>query len=299
MSVSDLGHLPLPVEDHSGWPWKGQIPQSPRRMVNGQKWPKISIVTPSHNQGQYIEETIRSVLLQGYPNLEYMVIDGGSEDQSVRIIKKYEPWLAYWTSEADEGQAHAISKGFQRATGQILAWINSDDFYEPGTLKRVATFFVGRKDLVFANGDVNLVGEDSQFRRRIYAMRPSAFFAANSGQHGWPQQGCFWLRSIYEQVGGIDPSLHFCMDKDLFIRLVKAGRGQRIPGPPLANFRLHSQAKSTLLQDTARRETSAIVDKYGQRKWASRPALMSVLWWVYRKEAALRLRLNRYFGYEY
>ncbi len=299
MPVSDLGYLPLPIKGQSGWPWKSQIPQSPPQMEDGQQWPKISIVTPSYNQGRYIEETIRAVLLQGYPNLEYLVIDGGSEDQSVQIIRKYEPWLTYWTSEADEGQAHAISKGFQRATGEILAWINSDDFYEPGALQRVAYFFVGQKDLVFANGDVNQVSEDSRFRRRIFAMRPSAFFAANSGQHGWPQQGCFWLRSIYEQVSGIDPSLQFCMDKDLFIRLVRAGRGRRIPGPPLANFRFHVQAKSSLMQDTAERETAAIIAKYGQRKWSSHPALMGFLWGLYRKQAAVRLRLHRYFGFEF
>ena len=101
-------------------------------MPNGEAWPRISIVTPSFNQGQFIEETIRSILLQGYPNLEYIIIDGGSTDESVEIIKKYEPWLTYWVSEKDRGQAHAINKGLERCTGEILAYINSDDYYYPG-----------------------------------------------------------------------------------------------------------------------------------------------------------------------
>src|SRR5262249_19241824 len=105
--------------------------------------------TPSFNQGQFLEETIRSVLLQGYPNLEYLIIDGGSTDRSVEIIKKYEPWLAYWVSEPDRGQSHAINKGFKRATGEILAWLNSDDIYLPCTLIKVCRVFLKQKaDLV-------------------------------------------------------------------------------------------------------------------------------------------------------
>lgn len=262
-------------------------------------WPKFTIVTPSYNQGQFLEETVRSVLLQGYPNLEYIVIDGGSTDDSLEIIKKYEPWLTHWVSEADEGQADAIGKGFQRATGEILAWINSDDFYEPNALIRIASFFAGHPDLVFVNGDVNLVGEESQFERRIFTMRPSVFFAANYGHHGWPQQGCFWRRSTYEEVGGIDPTLRFCMDKDLFIRLVSAGPGRRVPGPPLANFRFHEQAKSSTLKNVALDETAGIIKKYGQQEWASHPRVMAGLWWFYRKQAAIRMRLDRNFGIEW
>lgn len=100
-------------------------------MPDGKPWPKISIVTPSFNQGQYIEETIRSILLQGYPNLEYIVIDGGSTDGAVDVIRKYEKWLTYWVSEPDKGQADAINKGLERCTGEIFNWINSDDILLP------------------------------------------------------------------------------------------------------------------------------------------------------------------------
>jgi glycosyltransferase involved in cell wall biosynthesis len=268
-------------------------------MADGRNWPKISIVTPSYQQGQYLEETIRSVLRQGYPNLEYFVMDGGSTDRSVEIIRKYESWLTFWTSEPDGGQADAIGRGFQRATGEILAWINSDDYYEPGAFMRVGQRFAAQPDLVFANGDVNLVSEESQYRRRLFAMRPSFFFAANYGQHGWPQPGCFWRRAAYEQVGGIDSSLHFCMDKDLFIRLVKSGRSGRISGPPLANFRVHAQSKTSQLYELGQLETAALIKKYGRSPWVSHQRILRSLWWFYRKQAAVRMRLNRYFGREY
>jgi glycosyltransferase involved in cell wall biosynthesis len=103
-------------------------------MIVGSRWPRISIVTPSLNQANYLEETIRSVLLQGYPNIEYIIIDGGSTDESVEIIKKYEKWLSFWISEPDKGQSHAINKGFSKASGEIYAYINSDDLYEQNSV---------------------------------------------------------------------------------------------------------------------------------------------------------------------
>ena len=285
--------LPPAPPGRSSWPWSNQPPSFPASATDRHACLKISIVTPSYNQGQFLEETIRSVLLQGYPNVEYIIIDGGSSDNSAQIIRKYEHRLAYWTSEADKGQSDAIRKGFQRATGDILAWLNSDDYYQQDALARVARFFAGNPGIVFANGDVNVISSEGQLLKRIYAMRPSAFFAANYGRHGWPQQGCFWRKDTYDQVGGVDASLQFCMDKDLFIRLVNAGPSQRLPGPPLANYRVHKGAKSSTLGDIARGETMRIVNTYGQRKWVSRPRLGSALWWLYRKQAALRMHVER------
>ncbi len=130
--------LPKPGNEEKGWPWTRGSGKLPAKMPDESPWPKITVVTPSYNQGQFLEETIRSVLLQGYPDLEYIVIDGGSSDNSVAIIKKYERWLTYWESQPDRGQCHAVNKGWAKAKPGIWAWLNSDDTYFPGTLPKAA-----------------------------------------------------------------------------------------------------------------------------------------------------------------
>ena len=130
------GDLPAPPSGRTGWPWTDGARPAPAPEVRA--LPKITVVTPSYNQGRFVEATLRSVLLQGYPNLEYLVLDGGSTDGSREIIERYAPWLAGWASERDRGQSDAINRGFARATGDIVAWLNSDDRYPPGTLHAVA-----------------------------------------------------------------------------------------------------------------------------------------------------------------
>src|SRR4051794_28341061 len=126
--------LPPPPEGKTGWPWTNESGTGVSTFEKKEEWPRISIVTPSYNQGGYLEETIRSILLQGYPNLEYLVIDGGSSDESVDVIKKYERHLTYWESAKDRGQSDALNRGFKRATGEWVGWVNSDDLYLPNAL---------------------------------------------------------------------------------------------------------------------------------------------------------------------
>ena len=154
MRCPNLEELPPSPPGKTGWPWTQGSKTLGNAMPDGNSWPKISIVTPSFNQGKYIEETIRSVLLQGYPDIEYIVIDGGSMDASLDIIKKYERWLTYWVSEPDKGQSHAINKGFAKSSGEIYAYINSDDFYCPSAFGTVAPMFEKMVSLTLLLGNV-------------------------------------------------------------------------------------------------------------------------------------------------
>ncbi len=139
-----------------GWPWTYTLAEIPECITDGSSWPRVTIVTPSYNQAEFLEETIRSVLLQGYPNLEYIIIDGGSTDGSVEIIQKYERWLTYWISEKDNGQFDAINKGFSRANGEIMAWINSDDKYCPWAFNLVASIFRSLKEVNWLTSSTQL-----------------------------------------------------------------------------------------------------------------------------------------------
>jgi glycosyltransferase involved in cell wall biosynthesis len=222
--------------------------------------PKISVVTPSFNQAPFLEETIQSVLSQGYPDLEYIVMDGGSTDGSTEIIGKYADRLTDWKSAKDGGQADAIRTGFARATGEILCWLNSDDTIAPGTLRRIGEFFAANPDVDLVYGDLNLINAEG---KRLYTARPLLRLGILVYENAFiPQQAMFWRRSLYERVGGIDPRLHFAMDFDLVIRFLLAGAGVRkLPGV-LANYRWHPAAKSSTLRDVMEKEIRELVRRH-------------------------------------
>jgi len=215
MRCPTVSELPPPPPGKTGWPWTEESPQLPDKMPDGSAWPRISIVTPSLNQGKFIEETIRSVLLQGYPDLEYIIIDGGSTDNSLEFIKKYEKWLSSWISEEDKGQSHAINKGFAKATGEIFAYINSDDLYEPGAFKLVAPLFRQKKDVLVAGECVIF---DEQGVRDIYMP----FWPQNLNllltKCPFAQPASFWHSGVILKTGGMDESLKFCFDMEFFLR---------------------------------------------------------------------------------
>lgn len=255
-----------------GWPWSEESPQQPISLPNGSPWPRLSIVTPCLNQGRFIEETIRSVLLQGYPNLEYIIIDGGSTDDSIEIIKKYEPWLAHWISESDEGQAAALAKGFSQATGDVFAWVNSDDLYLANAFGYVVrTFFRTAGDIVFGNTLLidqwsNTIGE-----RRLAPYVPwlsgqGIFF----GGYGIYQPAAFWSRKLYADSGGIDVSFRFCMDNDLIARFVIVGAKFQFVRRFLAGFRVHSASKTSNLRHVASQEYRLIVERLPRCSWIRR-----------------------------
>ena len=182
------------------------------------EYPKITIVTPNYNKGNYLEHTIRSVLSQGYPNLEYIIIDGGSTDGSVEIIKKYASQLAYWVSEPDSGIYYAVKKGFEHSTGEIMAWINSDDMYHPNSLFTVAQTFHDCPQVSW------LVGKQTHYdeRNRTVLTTNSKYFNHFSFlmyRYQWVQQeSTFWRRQLYEKVGGIGVKYKLAGDFDLWMR---------------------------------------------------------------------------------
>jgi len=224
--------------------------------------PKISIVTPSYNQGRYLEQTILSVLGQQYPNLEYIIMDGGSSDNSVEIIERYADKLAYWQSKPDHGQADAIAKGFEMATGEILGWLNSDDFLMPGCLSIVASKFPRENSTVALAGRIVFINPDS---RPLTVGLPKRRTWKNMllWGHGLPQMATFWTREAYLHAGGLDTSLQFSFDADLFVKLRRIGE-IAITSDYLAAFRLHPGSKTSTMQKIARTEEQLILERYGK-----------------------------------
>ena len=242
MRCPTLNKLPPPLPGRTGWPWTEEGPQLPDTMLDASLWPRVSIVTPSYNQGRFIEETIRSVLLQGYPDLEYMVVDGGSTDESVQIIRKYAPWLAFWVSEKDNGQSHAINKGWRRAQGDIIAYLNSDDRLEVGALRWVAETFLAQPGLAVVYGDRNMVNGKGQLIRQLTSWpydRAQLMLADYIHQ-----ASTFVRRCALEQVGLIDESFHMCMDYDYWVRLAMAGLQMTYLPRPLSSTRLTADTKT-------------------------------------------------------
>ncbi|MDD5355604.1 MAG: glycosyltransferase family 2 protein, partial [Candidatus Omnitrophica bacterium] len=213
--------------------------------------------------------TIVSVLNQDYPNLEYIIIDGGSTDGSVNIIKKYEEHLFYWTSEKDQGQSDAINKGFNRANGEIIAWLNSDDIYLLGTLRRVGLEAMRRPQVDVFYGNEYIIDEDDKIikERRVTSGLPLfsklGFLAGNFGYY---QPASFWRKELYLKVGRVDPSFRFTMDNDLFARFDLAGAKYCFIRQFLSGFRLHSGSKTTNMQDIAAGELKHIYEKYNMPK---------------------------------
>jgi glycosyltransferase involved in cell wall biosynthesis len=217
---------------------------------DGLAWPRISVVTPSYNQATFLEATIRSILLQGYPNIEYIIIDGGSTDGSVDIIRKYEPWLAHWISESDGGQYDAINKGFAVSSGKIMAWLNSDDMYVMNGLRIVGGIFSTLDDSVqwitgvsaFWDGEGNLYKVHNLQRHERSLIRLGCY---EGRAFGWIQQeSTFWSRRLWNFAGGfVDARMQFAADFDLWRRF--SHHADLYSADALiAGFRRHAQHKT-------------------------------------------------------
>jgi len=224
------------------------------------KWSRITIVTPSYNQARFLEATLRSVHDQGYPNLEHIVIDGGSTDGSVEILRRFEGKLAYWVSEPDRGQTDALIKGFSRATGEILAWLNSDDLYEPHTLWEVADFFSRHPEVHFVYGDamwIDINGMVLKPKKEI----PFNRFIWLYDHNYIPQPSSFWRREIYEAVGGLDPRFDLAMDADLWIRFAEKTKLVHVRRV-WSRMRLYPEQKNQRLRAISDQEDEIIRSRY-------------------------------------
>lgn len=222
-----LNDLPSPLQGKLGWPWTQASQPLPEKMPDGTQWPRISIVTPSYNQGEFIEETIRSVLLQGYPNLEYMLVDGGSTDNSLEIIKKYEKYLSYWVSEPDKGPTDAINKGWQRASGEIIAYLNSDDAYFPGALATVAEAFQQNPQAKAICGKEVRINKEGLVLAEYSVKEGNRLSLLNLNAP--PQPATFIKKILLDSVGGIDLNIKYIFDLELCLRISRLNTITSIP----------------------------------------------------------------------
>jgi glycosyltransferase involved in cell wall biosynthesis len=229
-------------------------------------YPKISIVTPSFNQAQYIGETIESILSQNYPNLEYLIIDGGSTDGAVDVIRSYEKYLAYWVSEPDSGQAHAINKGFKRCTGDIVAWLNSDDLYTPGALHAVAEEFSRSPDARWVIGGV--VNFDSEHPAAETAWEFNnvpdliSWVTRECNPH---QPGIFWKRELLDRYGYLDETWNYCFDAEFWCRLIANEVFPAEIDRVLARFRLHPASKTCASLAAFHSENVRLAEAYANK----------------------------------
>ena len=280
--------LPEPPDGKKGWPWTVPGSLEEQHPTQSQDRPLVSLITPSFNQSRFLEETIRSVLLQGYPNLEYIIIDGLSTDGSQEIIKKYEKHISCWVSEPDKGHADAVNKGWKTANGGFVSWLNSDDFLYPRSLENTVDTLKKNPDIHVCYGDAARVNERSQscdrdFKGGNFSLKDMLVFWRNPV----PQPGFLMRRSVIDQIGFLDESYSFAFDFEYWMRMaVHDMKGKYIP-QRLAAFRMHRDAKTYKEQDVRIKNRFGLYEQYFQDERISREFRKK-----YRQKSKNKLYLN-------
>jgi glycosyltransferase involved in cell wall biosynthesis len=233
------------------------VSEATATIPDGSSWPRVTVVTPSYNQSSFLEATIRSVLAQNYPNLEYIIIDGGSADGSIDIIKRYEPFLAHWVSESDRGQSHAINKGWQRSSGDILAFLNSDDLYLPGAIRASVGRLIREPQVDLVYGRAKVFDDTGV----LYETRPPRHDVRELLVCNYIQQPTVFVRrDLVDRIGLFDEHLHYCFDYDYWMRAAAMANFGRLRAAT-AGVRLHAASKTGCRQSAFARERIAIHDR--------------------------------------
>ena len=223
---------------------------------------KFSIVIPTLNQAETLEHTLLSIINQDYANFEIIVIDGGSYDQTLKVIEKYHEWIYYFVTGKDNGQSDAINKGFDMATGQVYAWINSDDYYLPSTFSKVVKTFSNDIDILVGAGDI--ITRDCKFLKHVKPMTMEQKNLVKWTEGDWiMQQSCFWTADLWKKSGGVDESLKLLMDFDLWFRFAKIGKSKVI-NETLAAMRYYPEIKTVSLKELVKEETAYVFAKNGE-----------------------------------
>jgi glycosyltransferase involved in cell wall biosynthesis len=248
------GELPTPPEHRQGWPWRAPSASSSLQRSSDAhgRWPKVTIVVPSYDQAPFLEQTLRSILLQDYPDIEVWVIDGGSDDGSLEILRRYEAWLAGWVSEEDRGQAHAVNKGWQRASGDLVGWLNSDDLLMPGALAQTAGTLRARPGIDLVYGDNLIIDRTGDPLPPPYDRQEGRPFSEQEFLFRWRQPvrqpGFLMRRSVLDRVGMLDEAFQFAMDFEFFVRVARAGcEAVHLPSV-VAAFRRHGRSKTETVE---------------------------------------------------
>jgi glycosyltransferase involved in cell wall biosynthesis len=236
-----------------------QLTNSEEKKMN-EPLPRLTVVIPSFQQGKFIERTLKSIERQNYPNLEIILMDGGSKDETMTIVEKHEHLFSKIVSKPDGGQSAAIADGFAMATGDFISWLNSDDTYCDGALLSVGHYLIKNPTAKFIYGNMNYIDENDQ----ITANKKQPAFVLGVMKYAYltvAQHSAFWSRELYIKSGGVDRKLQFCMDYDLFVRMATIHRARHV-NVTIGNFRIHSESKTTNLEQTRLQEDQLVQDRY-------------------------------------